>query len=388
MIAADQYGLALSTDSAVAAEAYIEGLALSLRVDPQAAGCFGRALEHDPNFAMARAALAFHLQFQPDRAPGVGQALMAAKHAESATPREQQHVAILRRAAVGDWAAVAVLAPAHVAEYPRDVLVLWQLLRLLGYGGDADRKARAAAVLDERVGDYGADPWFLSVRSLALSEVGRLDEAERAASDGLARAPDHTLLAHSRTHVAYERGDDAGGRDFLAGWLARHSGGMAAGHLTWHVGISDIALGVPDAALERLRAAPDVSMHDAASLLWRLHLRDFDVTEEMRALLEERVSAGINRTFDLAHLALVHGALGDGAALDRLRLEGPADGSLVGRVFAAWVTGLRLVVEGRWAAAASPLEMVARDVVVLGGSNEQHAVVHETLAAARRRLPS
>jgi hypothetical protein len=35
-----------------------------------------------------------------------------------------------------------------------------------------------------------------------------------------------------------------------------------------------------------------------------------------------------------------------------------------------------------------PLEAVARDGQVLGGSNEQHDLFHETLAAARRRLPA
>ena len=386
MTATDQYGLALSTDSAEAAEAYVKGLELSLRVDWAAADCFSDALRHDPGFALARAALAFHLQFESDPALAVGQALMAATHVRDASTREQRHVEILRRAAARDWAAVGPLAIEHLAEYPRDVLVLWQLQRLHGYGGDPDRKAKAAHDLDGRVADWGADPWFMALRSLALSEVGRLEEAERVAGAGLAAAPDHTLLAHSWTHVAFERGDDRRGRDELAAWLGAHSAGMADGHLRWHVAVSEIALGEPDAALGRLRSGPAMPMHDAASLLWRLHLRGIDVIDDMAALAHTPVSAGINNLFDRAHLALVHCVLGDGAALDRL-LE-PDPSSLADSVFQAWVQALRLIADGRWHEAAPHLERAAAAVQVLGGSNEQHGMVHETLAAARRRLPA
>lgn len=386
MTATDQYGLTLSTDSLEAVDAYVEGLELSLRVDGAAAGRFADALQHDPGFAMARAAIAFHLQFEPDPALAVGQALVAAVDARAASTREQQHVEILRRAAARDWAAVGALAIEHLAEYPRDALVLWQLLRLHGYSGDPDRKARAVRDLDGRAADWGDDPWFLAVRGLALSEVGRLDEAEQVSGAGLNAAPDHSLLAHSWTHVAFERGQHRRGRDELAAWLRTHSAGMADGHLRWHVAVGDVTLGEPDVALGRLRAGPAMPMHDAASLLWRLHLRGVDVLDDMAAFADAPVSAGINNRFDRAHLALVHCLLGDGAALDRMLVPNPA--SLADRVLAAWVHALRLIAGGRWLDAVPHLECVAADVQVLGGSNEQHDLFHETLAAARRRLPA
>ena len=388
MTVTDQYGLPLSTDSAEAAEAYIDGVELSLRVEPAAQTRFLDALAHDPACGMARAAAAFHLQFEPDPAVGVGHALIAARDARGATKREWQHVEVMRRAAARDWAAVATLAVAHLAEYPRDALVLWQLVRLLGYGPDPDRKAKAAHELEARATHFGADPWFLSLRSLALSEVGRLDEAERTAGEGLAVDPGHTLLAHSQSHIAFERGDHPGGRDYLAAWLRANTGGMAADHLRWHVAICDIALGDPDIALANFRAEADHTMQAAASLLWRLHLRGFDVAEDMRPLVDAPVSAGINNVFERAHLALVFCVLGDGSRLDRLGRDPGPEGSLVARVFGAWIAALRLIVDGNWAQAVAPLEVAAAHVQVLGGSNEQHEVVHETLAAARRRLPA
>lgn len=389
MTATDQYGLPLSTDSSAAADAYVEGLELALRLDPGAPGRFAASLEQDPEFAMPRAALALQFQNHPDPAAAVGLALFASKHVRMATRREQQHVEVVRRVAVRDWAGAVALASAHLVEHPRDALVLWQLLRVHGYSGDPDRKARSADELDRRATDFGDDPWYLGIHGFALSESGRLDEAQHLAERGLRLAPDHVLPAHATSHIAYERRDDKGGRAFLRDWLAANSGGLIGGHLVWHLTLTDLALGDADVALTRYRS--DVSVQhlpDGASLLWRLHLRGHDVGDDMRAIVDEPLSAGLNATFVQAHQAALFCALGDGAALDRLMRGHREDGLPARRVFAAWVAALRSIVDGRWAEAVAPLERVCAEVRVLGGSNEQHDFFHETLAAARRRLPA
>jgi tetratricopeptide (TPR) repeat protein len=387
--ATDQYGLALSTDSAAAAEAYIEGLELTQSGRSDAAARFSLALEHDDRFAMARAGLAFLLQGNADPAASVGLALFATNHAQSATRREQQHVEVMRLVAIRDLSAAAALASTHLAEYPSDALVLWQLTRLLGVSGDADRKAKAAAELDQRAPVFGDDPWFLGLHSFALSESLRLDEAEQVAERGLTIAPGHVLPAHSRAHVAYERHDDAGGRQFLRAWLRANPGALVYGHMLWHLALTELALGDADAALACYRDHDALrQMADAASLLWRLHLRGLDVLEEMQALVDTPLPAGLNATFIQAHQAALFCALGDGAALDHLLHDHREDGRPAGRVFAPWVTALRSIVGGRWAEAVAPLETVCADVRAFSGSNEQHDLFHETLAAARRRLPA
>ena len=49
----DRYGLPLSTSSAAARDAYVEGVDLLLTVYPGAAACFDRAIAADPTFALA-----------------------------------------------------------------------------------------------------------------------------------------------------------------------------------------------------------------------------------------------------------------------------------------------------------------------------------------------
>ena len=393
MKATDQYGLELSTQSPAAADAYVEALDLWLRLHLQATDRFVVALGHDPGFALARAAVASQLQFEPDLAPAVSQALAASRHATHASRRERQHVDIVRRTVARDWGTALRLAVAHLDEFPRDVRIVWQLVLLLGYGGGADRKARAAAELGRLAPRFGEDPWFLGKHGLALSEHAELTPAERLVDRGLALDPTHAVLAHSRAHICFEVGDDRGGRDFLSGWLAEHGEQVVnAGHLSWHLALAEMAARDPHRALDLYRERSTAGLHlrldDAASLLWRLHLRGVDVGAEWQPLADRRPSAGPTHAFELAHVALVRAGLGDDEGLARLAASSGPDAlppaEPRAQVLIALVDGLRHVVAGRWRDAVPPLEAVASSAPRLGGSNEQQAVFHETLAVAYR----
>src|SRR4029077_5382750 len=98
-------------------------------------------------------------------------------------------------------------------------LMVRELVLLRGYGGDPHRKAVVAAELARLAPDFGADPWFSGVYSLALSEVGEVAAATRLAMDGLAARPDHGVLAHSLAHTYFEQRDDTSAGDFLDAWL-------------------------------------------------------------------------------------------------------------------------------------------------------------------------
>ena len=52
----DRYGNALSTGSAAARDAYVEGVDLYLAGAPGVLGALDRAAEHDPGFALAHRA--------------------------------------------------------------------------------------------------------------------------------------------------------------------------------------------------------------------------------------------------------------------------------------------------------------------------------------------
>src|ERR1700722_16577706 len=58
---ADQYGLPLSTASATARDAYLEGCAAKLTMYPGAIAAFDRAIEAEPTFALPHAARAHAL---------------------------------------------------------------------------------------------------------------------------------------------------------------------------------------------------------------------------------------------------------------------------------------------------------------------------------------
>src|SRR5439155_18806386 len=130
----------------------------------------------------------------------------ASHHAVRATRRERQHVDILRRVVTRDWATAGRLAVAHLEEFPRDVLIVWQLVLLLGYGGSPERKARVAAELGRLAPHFGADPWFLGKYGLALSEHGEIESAARVVERGLAGRPDHAVLAHRSAHISFQAG--------------------------------------------------------------------------------------------------------------------------------------------------------------------------------------
>ena len=132
-----------------------------------------------------------------------------------------------------------------------------------------------------------------------------------------------------------------------------------------------------------------IRLEDSTSLLWRLHLRGVDLSDEWQPLAETRPSAGLNHAFDLAHVAFARAGVGDDQGLAHLLgLSSPealpADGPQWA-VLVALVEALRLVLARRWLEAVPPLELVATTAPVLGGSNEQHTVFHETLAVAYRR---
>ena len=74
----DRYGLALSTASHAAQDAYVEGCDLALTFYPGAAEAYDRAIAADPRFALAHAAKAQMLARQSNVA-AAREALAAAR---------------------------------------------------------------------------------------------------------------------------------------------------------------------------------------------------------------------------------------------------------------------------------------------------------------------
>src|SRR5438128_6169393 len=98
----DQYGLPVSTASAAARDAYVEGFEAKLTMYPGAIEGFDRAIAADSGFALAHVARAHVLLERGDAA--AARASMAAANflAAGLSAREASHIAFFDRLAAGD----------------------------------------------------------------------------------------------------------------------------------------------------------------------------------------------------------------------------------------------------------------------------------------------
>ena len=126
----DLYGLPLST-SGSAATAYNKGVSALLRV--QEGGLLGisESIAHDPTFALGHAGLAL-LGHEYGAAVDVPARLAAARlHARRASERERSHVHAVVSHVAGDSRPLV----AHLAEYPRDALLLSVAVPTIAFAG-------------------------------------------------------------------------------------------------------------------------------------------------------------------------------------------------------------------------------------------------------------
>ena len=221
---ADRYDLPLSTASAAARDAYVEGCELALTLYPGALECFDRALAIDPALALAHAGKA-QVFMREGKAAAARAALTTAKDvAASVSAREAGHIRFFDLAFSGETDAAIEALYAHVAEWPRDALIIAAATNpngLIGISGRIGQKHEVAALLDRLAPHYGDDAWFLSYHAIALGEDGRVSEARPKIERSVMLNQKNAHCAHGMAHVCYESGDADGGRDFLSSWLPR-----------------------------------------------------------------------------------------------------------------------------------------------------------------------
>jgi hypothetical protein len=119
----DGRGLSVSTRSCRSVLAYIRGVDLLLMSSPEAASALRVAVEGDPEFALARVALACALLAadQPVESE-LGEGSWCSAN-DVPTRRERQHIEVIRLVLSGDRDRAAVLGREHLREFPGDVLV-------------------------------------------------------------------------------------------------------------------------------------------------------------------------------------------------------------------------------------------------------------------------
>jgi hypothetical protein len=398
----DRYGLLLSTNSAGARDAYVEGCAAKLTMYPGAVAAFDRAIAANPGFALAHAARAHALLELGDAMAARASMAAANSLTTGLSAREVSHIAFFGLLVAGDSEAALAALRAHLDEWPYDVLVLATAAftnGLIGNSGRAGQKRTLLDLLHRLAPSYGDDWWFTAHHGMALSENGQFEAARPKIERSLAQNPTNPWAAHAIAHLSYEEGDVDAVRTFLASWLPTYPrDGLLYNHLNWHLALGHLEAGDAGAALRLFRDAfaPDThsgpprgKLNDGVSFLWRWELAGHprEVTAWRRMIdFTNRAFPHAGVAFSDMHIALAQIVAGNHAALevqareiDDLVREGRYPSGLlvpaVSRGFAA--------VERRdFAAAIDAFEPVTSELERIGGSRAQLDLVEFTLVAA------
>ena len=329
---ADRYGLAVSTDSPPARDAYVRGLDLFLSGHPGGAEAFDQALAADPHLALAHVAKARVQQIagQPQAARAALDAAQAM--ADDLPARDASQLAIFGLLLAGRSDAALDAVRAHLVAWPRDAVVLSTTASqtgLIGMCGLSGREQALVDLLDGLARHYGDDWWFGAHHGMALSEVGQRDIAGSKIERSFAQNPNNGWIAHAKAHIAYESGDCEDAAGFLRSWLPAYpDSGFLHGHLSWHLALFELQEGrMEDAmrlyaeafAAEAYRGPALLKVIDALSFLWRAelagHPRDSTLWRTMHEYAHAMFPRPGNAYADW-HIALADAVAGDGAALE------------------------------------------------------------------------
>lgn len=401
-MAADRYGLDLSTSSLTAHAAYVEGVDLLLSANAGADVAFGRSIAADPGFALAHAGLARASQLVSKMDQARAAAKRARDLAAGLSQRERRHVEMMSLLVEGNSAAALALAREHLIEFPRDAMMLAPctgVFGLIGFSGRPRREQELAVLLDGLAQDYGDDWWFLTVHGFALGETGRLVEARRALSRSLDRNPRNANAAHYFSHLLYEEGGNAEGLAYLEEWLRPYPREAPLHcHLSWHVAAWLLERGDLDAAWHTYEECvspggswgPSMNtLTDSASFLWRTELagqpRDAQRWQVVRDYaLQSFPQAGTS--FVDVHAALAFAAAGDTQSFVRLTAAlqqlDQSDRLPAGPIVPALAEAFGAAVKSDWVEAIRLLEPVVGEHQRIGGSRAQRDLVEYTLLKA------
>lgn len=399
----DRFGLPLTAASDAAAGNYVRAADLMLSANIGAEALLDAALTSDPEFALAHIARARLLQVQA-RTPEAREAAAAARALRGrVTAREARHIETVALAIDGAGPQAMALLEEHIAEYPRDALVLSLALGvfgLLGFSGRADFHEAQLALLERLAPRWDDDWWFLTYLGWARIELGDIATGAGEVERALALNPHNAYAAHARAHGYFEAGEADSGAAFIEEWLPgydRHS--QLHCHLSWHLALFEVARGNLEhaAALYRDAIRPAVShapplfnLADAASFLWRWRI--YGETPPLDDVWPE-VAALVRRSFPRAglHFADIHAVLVEAACGDRTGAaeriaqaeERAASGrSPQGAVVPALCAGTAAFAAGDYAVAADRLGAAMPELARVGGSHAQREVFEDTYILA------
>lgn len=220
----DLLGLPLST-TAEAAASFNVGLERVMRLQAGADDLLREAIGHDPDFALAHAALAMlgHEAGAVVERVDVDAALAEAQRAITVKGdhRERSFVDVIARRVSDVRHSGAQALIAHIAAYPRDVLAVSAAVPTIAFSGVTDLQQEAWALVEGLAPAYGDHWWYISLLAFTRQEQSRFEEAALLAESALACEPSSGHAVHAQTHVMYETGQHDEGRVWLDHWSAR-----------------------------------------------------------------------------------------------------------------------------------------------------------------------
>ncbi|MZR30282.1 tetratricopeptide repeat protein [Sneathiella litorea] len=395
----DLYGNEVSTGSRAALDAYNEGVNLFLAAQTGADIALERAIAEDPSFALAHAALARHHQMYARPTEAVKSIISARELGAGYTVREQSHISIIGKLIEGNSQGAYSAIKEHIADYPRDMLTLQPcagVFSLIAFSGRKSREAETFAFFDNLKNNFEADWWFDSVYAFALSEMGRLSDAEAFIDRSCATNPANANAAHYRGHFLYEAGEHKAGWHFVREWLKTYDpAGFMHCHISWHDALWALELGETDTAWAVIKSAvrpgatsgPPINvLTDMASFLFRVELAGIARNEMLWREISDYATIHFSTpgvSFADAHSALAHAMAGNDAGLQKLRETKAGFASDMVRALADVFTAFAA---GDWQKVIDGLLPMMSNHERLGGSNAQRDLIEFTFIHALLKL--
>jgi hypothetical protein len=290
-----------------------------------------------------------------------------------------------------------------VIEHPRDLLAL-QVAHVADFylGQQRTLRDRVASVLphwDENVPGFG---FVLGMLAFGLEETNLFEMAETTGRRALALDPRDAWAVHAVAHVFEMKGQVTEGIDWLESRVDQWAPGNGlAYHNFWHLalfllenGQENRTLALFDRAVWPKPSSVALEMVDAASLLFRLHLRGIDVGGRARSVADAWDDSSYHGYYAFNDVHAIMAFVVDGR-LDRARaladeLEARAadddsNAAMTREVGLPLARALIAFAERRYADVVTALVPLRITAHRFGGSNAQRDVIEQLLLVAAQR---